>query len=41
LANKSQEQITEDYQNISREVFGLVEKIGVEMANKVLRRTSR
>lgn len=32
LANKSQEQITEDYQKLSQEVFGLIEKIKDEMA---------
>lgn len=41
LANKSQEQITEDYKIISREVSELIGKIEVEMANKALHRTSR
>ena len=41
LANKSQEQITEDYKNLSNEVSELISQIKAEMANAALQGTNR
>ena len=41
LANKSQEQITEDYKELSNEVSELIIQIKDEMASTALQRTSR
>ena len=41
LANKSQEQITEDYKDLSEKVNKQLSDLELEMANKALQRTSR
>ncbi len=41
LANKSQEQVTEDYKVLSEKVGNQMSELKLEMANKVLQRTSR
>lgn len=41
LANKSQEQITEDYKDLSDKVSNQLSDLELEMANKALQRTNR
>jgi hypothetical protein len=41
LANKSQEQITEDYKDLSEKVSGQLSNLELAMANKALQRSSR
>ena len=41
LANKSQEQVTEDYKALSEKVDKQLSDLKLEMANKALQRTSR
>jgi hypothetical protein len=41
LANKSQEQVTEDYKVLSEKVDKQLSDLKLEMANKALQRTSR
>lgn len=41
LANKSQEQVTEDYKALSEKVSNQLSELKLEMANKALQRTSR
>ena len=41
LANKSQEQVTEDYRDLSKKVDKQLSDLELELANKALQRTSR
>lgn len=41
LANKSQEQVTEDYKALSEKVDNQTSELRLEVANKALQRTSR
>ena len=41
LANKSQEQVTEDYRDLSKKVDKQLSDLDLELANKALQRTSR
>ena len=41
LANKSQEQVTEDYKALSDKVNNQLNSLELEVANKALQRTSR
>lgn len=41
LANKSQEQVTEDYRELSKKVDKQLSDLELELANKALQRTSR
>jgi hypothetical protein len=41
LANKSQEQITEDYKDLSEKVSSQLSNLELEIANKALQRSSR
>lgn len=41
LANKSQEQVTEDYKALSKKVDNQLSELRLEVANKALQRTSR
>lgn len=41
LANKSQEQVTEDYRDLSRKVDKQLSDLELKLANKALQRTSR
>lgn len=41
LANKSQEQVTEDYKALSEKVDNQLSELKLEVANKALHRTSR
>ncbi len=41
LANKSQEQVTEDYKALSEKVDNQLSELKLEVANKALQRTSR